>query len=30
VDVMALKKEFSGVKYGFQTVEEALTYIKKA
>ncbi len=30
VDVLALKKEFSGVKYGFQTVEEALSYIKKA
>jgi glycine hydroxymethyltransferase len=30
VNVLALKKEFSGVKYGFQTVEEALAYIKKA
>ena len=30
VDVLALKKDFSGVKYGFQTVEEALAYIKKA
>jgi glycine hydroxymethyltransferase len=30
VDVLALKKEFSGVKYGFQTVEEALNYTKKA
>ena len=30
VDVLALKKEFSGVKYGFQTVEEALNYVKKA
>ncbi len=29
-DVMALKKEFSEVKYGFQSVEEALAYIKKA
>ena len=29
-DVLALKKEFSGVKYGFQSVEEALRYIKKA
>jgi glycine hydroxymethyltransferase len=29
-DVMALKKEFSQVKYGFQNVEEALTYVKKA
>jgi hypothetical protein len=30
VDVLALRKEFSGVKYGFQTVEEALRYVKKA
>ena len=29
-DVSSLKKEFSGVKYGFQNVEEALSYIKKA
>jgi hypothetical protein len=29
-DVLALRKEFSGVKYCFQSVEEALTYIKKA
>ena len=29
-DVLAFKKEFSGVKYGFQNVEEALSYIKKA
>jgi glycine hydroxymethyltransferase len=29
-DVLALKKEFGGIKYGFQTVEEALNYIKKA
>jgi hypothetical protein len=29
VDVLALKKEFCGVKYGFQSVEEALKYIKK-
>ncbi len=28
VDVMALKKEFSQVKYGFQSVEEALKYVK--
>jgi glycine hydroxymethyltransferase len=28
VDVMALKTEFSQVKYGFQSVEEALKYIK--
>jgi glycine hydroxymethyltransferase len=28
--VIALKKEFSQVKYGFQNVEEALNYIKKA
>ena len=30
VDVLALKKEFIGVKYGFQSVEETLSYIKKA
>lgn len=29
-DVTSLKKEFSTVKYGFQNVEEALSYIKKA
>lgn len=29
VDVLAFKKEFSGVKFGFQSVEEALAYIKK-
>jgi glycine hydroxymethyltransferase len=29
VDVLELKKEFNGTKYGFQTVEEALNYIKK-
>ena len=29
-DVLLLKKEFSGVKYGFQTVEEALSYINKS
>ncbi len=28
-DVIALKKEFNQVKYGFQSVEEALNYIKK-
>ena len=28
VDVLALKKEFCGVKYGFQSVEEALKYVK--
>ncbi|MCL1977261.1 MAG: serine hydroxymethyltransferase [Candidatus Bathyarchaeota archaeon] len=28
VDVMALKKEFGQVKYGFQSVEEALKYAK--
>jgi len=28
-DVLALKKEFSGIKYGFQNVEEALNYISK-
>ncbi len=30
VDVLALRKEFCGVKYGFQNVEEALRYVKKA
>ena len=29
-DVLLLKKEFNGVKYGFQNVQEALSYIKKA
>jgi glycine hydroxymethyltransferase len=29
-DVLSLKKEFNQIKYGFQSVEEALTYIKKA
>jgi glycine hydroxymethyltransferase len=29
-DVIALKKEFNQVKYGFQSVEEALAYVKKA
>ncbi|MDI9576787.1 MAG: serine hydroxymethyltransferase [Thermoproteota archaeon] len=29
-DVLALKKEFNCIKYGFQNIEEALTYIKKA
>ena len=29
-DVLAFKKEFSGVKYGFQSAEEALSYVKKA
>jgi len=29
-DVLALKKEFNQVKYGFQNVEEALAYVKKA
>jgi glycine hydroxymethyltransferase len=29
-DVIALRKEFPTVKYGFQSVEEALAYIKKA
>jgi glycine hydroxymethyltransferase len=28
--VIALKKEFNQVKYGFQSVEEAINYIKKA
>jgi glycine hydroxymethyltransferase len=30
VDVLTLKKEFSQIKYGFQNMEEALNYIKKA
>ena len=30
VDVLALRKEFCGVKYGFQSVEEALKYANKA
>jgi len=30
VDVLHLKREFDGIKYGFQSVEEALSYIKKA
>jgi glycine hydroxymethyltransferase len=29
-DVIAFKKDFNQVKYGFQSVEEALTYAKKA
>jgi glycine hydroxymethyltransferase len=29
-DVIALRKEFPTVKYGFQSVEEALVYLKKA
>jgi glycine hydroxymethyltransferase len=29
-DVIALKKEFNQVKYGFQSVEEAISYIKKS
>jgi glycine hydroxymethyltransferase len=29
-DVIALKKEFNQVKYGFQNVEEALEHVKKA
>ena len=29
-DVLAFKKEFSGIKYGFQNVQEALSYVKKA
>ncbi|MGA2680364.1 MAG: serine hydroxymethyltransferase [Candidatus Bathyarchaeia archaeon] len=28
-DVQLLRKEFSGVKYGFQNIEETLSYIKK-
>jgi glycine hydroxymethyltransferase len=30
VDVLALKKEFSAIKYGFQSVQEALNYAKTA
>ena len=29
-DVIAFKKEFNQVKYGFQSVEEAISYIKKS
>ncbi|MBT0158399.1 serine hydroxymethyltransferase [Candidatus Bathyarchaeota archaeon A05DMB-2] len=29
-DVIALKKEFNQVKYGFQSVEEAVSYVSKA
>jgi glycine hydroxymethyltransferase len=29
-DVIAFKKQFSGIKYGFQNVQEALSYVKKA
>jgi glycine hydroxymethyltransferase len=29
-DVLSFKKEFNQVKYGFQNVEEALTYLRKA
>ena len=29
LDVLALKKEFKGIKYGFQNVQEALSYVKK-
>ena len=29
-DIIALKREFSQIKYGFQSVDEALNYIKKA
>jgi hypothetical protein len=28
-DVIALRKEFSSIKFGFQNAEEALVYIKK-
>ena len=28
IDVMALKKEFGNVKYGFQTIEDVLKYVK--
>jgi hypothetical protein len=29
-DVIAFKKDFNQVKYGFQSVEEAVNYIKKS
>ena len=29
-DVMALRKEFNQIKYGFQSVEEAIEYVEKA
>jgi membrane-bound lytic murein transglycosylase MltF len=29
LDVLALKKEFCSVKYGFQSVDEALKYVEK-
>jgi glycine hydroxymethyltransferase len=29
-NVLSLRKEFSGIKYGFQNVEEALSHIKGA
>jgi hypothetical protein len=29
-DVIAFKREFNQLKYGFQSVEEALNYVKKA
>jgi hypothetical protein len=29
-DILSLKKEFNQVKYGFQNIAEALSYIKKA
>ena len=28
-DVIAFKREFNQVKYGFQSVEEAISYLKK-
>ena len=29
-DVLALKKEFNQIRFGFQNIEEAVTYAKKA
>jgi hypothetical protein len=29
-NVVAFKKEFNQVKYGFQSLEEAISYIKKS
>jgi hypothetical protein len=29
-NVMALRKEFDQIQYGFQNIEEALAYIRKA
>jgi glycine/serine hydroxymethyltransferase len=29
-DIIALKKEFNTVKYGFQSLQEALNYVEKS